>query len=363
LELAPPTNSGRNKKAARVAAPRFPSMNIQENVLLAPFTTFRIGGAARFFVRAQNVVDVELAMRFAHEKKLSVFVLGGGSNILISDLGFNGLVIKNEIRGIAEEAVGDSVRLIAGAGEDWDGFVKYAVEEKGLYGLENLSLIPGTVGATPVQNVGAYGTEAKDTIEWVEVYNSTTKMIEKLIGADCQFAYRDSIFKHERKGNVILRVAFLLKKNGKLSTDYKDVKKYFEERSAEPSLCGVRNAIVEIRTNKLPDVSKIGTAGSFFKNKTILKTEYQKLLEKYPLLPAFPVDETRVKIPTAWILDNVCGYKGLTRGNVGVYQNQALVLVNFGQGTAEEIKSLADEMASCVKEKMDISISPEVEYI
>ena len=337
-------------------------MKIQENVSLAPFTTFRIGGAARFFVHASSVADVEEALAFAEEKNLSIFILGGGSNILISDAGFDGLVIKNEIRGITEELQGDSTRIIAGAGESWDDLVKFAVEKKGLYGLENLSFIPGTVGAAPVQNIGAYGSEVKDTIEWVEVYNSKTKKIEKISNIECHFAYRDSVFKHEKKHNVILRVAFLLQKNSKLSIDYKDVKKYFEDRKSQPSLCGVRDAIVEIRKNKLPDTSKIGTAGSFFKNVTIPKNNYEDLLKKYPLMPAFTQDQM-VKVPTAWILDNVCGFKGVRRGEVGVYQNQALVLVNFGKGTAQEIKNLSNEMIASVKEKTGIVISPEVEFI
>ena len=348
-------------------------MIIKENVSLAPFTTFRIGGAARFFVQVGNVNELKEAVVFAVEKNIPIFVLGGGSNVLISDSGFDGLVIKNEIKGISEEAgagtSSDFVRIIAGAGENWDDLVKYTVEEKGLYGLENLSWIPGTVGASPVQNIGAYGAEAKDTIEWVEVYNPTTAKIEKLSNVDCLFGYRDSIFKHERKNDIILRVAFLLKKNGKLSLEYKDLQKYFEERKSTPSLCVVRDAVVEIRKNKLPDLSKVGTAGSFFKNQTILKSEYEKLLEKYPAMPAFPVDQKsesgqeQVKIPTAWILDNVCGFKGLRRGEVGVHENQALVLVNFGNGTAQEIKALADEMITSVKEKTGISIAPEVEFI
>ena len=340
-------------------------MTIKENVLLAPYTTFRIGGTARFFVQAKSVAEVIEAVDYAEKNNLKYFVLGGGSNLLISDNGFDGLVIKNEIAGIVEEGN----RIISGAGEGWDDFVKYTVEEKGLYGLENLSLIPGTVGASPVQNIGAYGIEVKDTIEWIEVYNPKTKAIEKLSKADCNFGYRDSIFKHERKGNIILRVAFTLSKNGKLSLDYKDIKNYFANKLSTPSLCDMRNAIIDIRINKLPDISKVGTAGSFFKNSTIPKNEYQKLLEKYPATPAFPVEqksasgEDQVKIPTAWILDNVCGFKGLRREDVGVYENQALVLVNFGKGTAEEIRALADEMIASVKEKTGISISPEVEFV
>jgi len=347
-------------------------MKIQENVLLAPYTTFRIGEAARFFVQAQSVVDIEEAVAFAERggeqksaegKNLPIFILGGGSNVLISDAGWNGLVIKVELKGMTEESEGESVRFIVSAGENWDDFVKYVVEDRGLHGLENLSAIPGTVGASPVQNIGAYGAEAKDTIEWVEVYDSIAKKVERLMNADCKFGYRDSIFKHERKNNIILRVAFLLKEKGKLSLEYKDLERYFTGRTSTPSLCDTRNAIIKIRAGKFPDLFKIGTAGSFFRNIVILKTDYKELLKKYPFMPCFSVDETKVKVPLAWILDKVCGLKGARRGDVGVYQNQALVLVNYGKGTAEDVKKLAGEMAASVKEKTGIVISPEVEFV
>lgn len=363
-------------------------MKIQENVLLAPYTTFRIGGAARFFVHAQNVADVEAAVAFAkegqdEEKHLPIFILGGGSNILVSDNGFSGLVIKNELPGIVEDEITDvelaknNVRIIVSAGEDWDKFVKYTVEEKGLYGLENLSSIPGTVGASPVQNIGAYGVEAKNTIEWVEVYNPATKKVEKLSNIDCRFGYRDSIFKHERKSNIILRVAFLLQKKGNISIEYKDLKNYFANHAGELFPHEVRDAVIKIRTEKFPDLSKFGTAGSFFKNAVIPRADYRTLLKKYPSAPAFLVDSSRmiqdpsqekiedlaVKVPTAWILDKVCGFKGVRRGEVGVFANQALVLVNFGSGTAEEVKKMAEEMIFCARQKTGITIHPEVEFV
>lgn len=347
-------------------------MTIQENVPLAPFTTFRIGGAARFFVRAKTVDEVREAVTFAQGKNpdgkiLPIFILGGGSNLLVSDTGFDGVVIKNEIKGIEFEEKDDECVVSAGAGESWDALVSAAVE-KGLYGLENLSLIPGTVGASPVQNIGAYGVEAKDLIDWVEVYNPESGKIEQLKNADCQFGYRDSIFKRERKNNIILRVAFLLQKTGAVNIEYKDLKNYFAEKgigSAKvlPTLQSVRKAVIEIRTKKLPDLAKVGTAGSFFKNAVITKIEAESLVKKYPELPVFQTDGDNVKVPTAWILDKICGFKGLRKGNVGVYENQALVLVNFGGGTAQEIKNLAQEMIVSVKQKTGITISPEVEFV
>ena len=167
----------------------------------------------------------------------------------------------------------------------------------------------------------------------------------------------------QRKNNIILRVAFLLKKNGSLALDYKDLKNYFAGRVGAPSLCDVRDAVIKIRTSKLPDLAKIGTAGSFFKNPTILKERYAELVKKYPDLPSYPADGESVKVSAAWILDNVCGFRGVRRGAVGVYENQALVLVNFGGGTAQEIKKLADEMIACVKEKTGIVLVPEVEFV
>lgn len=359
-------------------------MRIQENISLAPFTTFRIGGAARFFVQARSVADIEAAAAFARRGTgrdgHRMIVLGGGSNVLVSDLGWDGLVIKMELKGITEETQGESVRVIAGAGEDWDSFVKYTVEERALYGLENLSLIPGTVGASPVQNIGAYGVEAKDAIDWVEVYDPATKKIETLSNAQCRFGYRDSIFKHERKNHVILRVAFLLRKNGKPLIGYKDLERFFTNRAGHagtPSLGEVRDAIIAIREKKFPDLSKTGTAGSFFKNVVIPRADHDELLKQYPAMPCFPigapdgagdiaqdkVEKPMVKVPTAWIMDNVCGFKGLRRGDVGVFENQAIVLVNFDKGTAQEVKTLADEMMASVKRKTGITISPEVEFV
>jgi UDP-N-acetylmuramate dehydrogenase len=344
------------------------TMTVQENVLLAPFTTFRIGGAARFFTCVKTLVELEEAVAFAEEKKvdgksLPIFILGGGSNVLVSDEGWNGLVIKVEPKGIIEEVEGQSIRFIVSAGENWDDFVKYTVEDRGLFGLENLSSIPGNVGASPVQNVGAYGAEAKDTIEWVEIYDPKTKKVEKLSNADCHFGYRDSIFKHERKGNVILRVAFLLKESGKLALEYKDLKRYFTGYVGTPSLRQTRNAIIQIRRNKFPDLTKIGTAGSFFRNVVISKVVYKELLKKYPFMPCFTVDDLNVKVPLAWILDKLCGFRGARRGEVGIYEKQALVLVNYGKGTAQDVKKLADEIIVSVKEKTGLVIFPEVEFV
>ncbi len=337
-------------------------MTIEENVSLASLTTFRIGGKARYFARVTSWQDIKEVTDFAEEKNIPYFTLGGGSNILISDQGFNGLVIKNEIKGIVKENVEDYELLTVGAGEDWDSFVAKTVE-KGLFGLENLSLIPGTVGAAPVQNIGAYGSEIKDRIHIVEAYDPKEKGLKGFKAEQCGFEYRDSKFKHEFRHMIITSVVFKLKKTGTTNIEYKDLKNYFAEHTIEPTLDNVRKAVIEIRTKKLPDVTKIGTAGSFFKNPAIFKTEYEELLKKYPDMPSFPYKNSMVKVPAAWILDNVCGFKGVKKGHVGVHQNQALVLVNDGGATAKEVLDLANEMIASVKEKTGITLQPEVEYV
>ncbi|MDQ3014262.1 MAG: UDP-N-acetylmuramate dehydrogenase [bacterium] len=350
---------------------------IQENISLKDLTTFHIGGPARYFVVVTSTEELKEAVAFAKEKLLQIFILGGGSNILVSDQGFPGLVIKIEIQGIeTREVDGNKVEVIAGAGEDWDQFVGKMVEH-GLYGIENLSLIPGSVGAAPVQNIGAYGVEAKDSISWVEVLNIETGEVEKLSNAQCAFAYRDSIFKTpEGKKYIITRVAFSLSREGKLSTEYKDVAEYIKNNNVvEINLQKIRDIVIAIRTAKLPDVRHVGTAGSFFKNPIIAEIQFNELKKQYPDLPGFTTashpsfskegqgDGVSIKIPAAWLLDKLCGFKGYRVGNVGVYKTQALVLVNFNGATANEIFSLSEKMIACVKEKTNIILEREVHII
>lgn len=339
-------------------------MQIEKDKSLKEFTTFRIGGKAQFFCVVQNEDEVGEAVVFAQEKKLPIFVLGGGSNILISDNGFAGLVVKMEMNGI--EFIDDengNTRVTVKAGEGWDDFVRIAVE-KSLYGIENLSLIPGTVGAAPVQNIGAYGCEVKDTIDTVRVFDTKENTFKDFSNFDCQFGYRDSLFKREAGRYIVTVVTFILKKNGKVNIDYKDVREYFAAKDIEnPSLAGVRNAVVEIRNNKLPNVKKVGTAGSYFKNPIISSVLSKELKTKYPELPIYPLNDTHVKVSLAWIIDRICGFKGVVKGNVGTYRNQALVIVNNRNATAAEIISFADEIKKIVKEKTGIEIEEEVQMI
>jgi UDP-N-acetylmuramate dehydrogenase len=245
-------------------------MDTQENISLKELTTFKIGGNARFFARIKNISDLEKAITFAHEKNLKIFVLGGGSNILFHDQGFDGLVVKMEIMDVVINGnVGDKVIVSAGAGVEWDLLVAGTVAHR-LYGLENLSLIPGTVGAAPVQNIGAYGSEVKNTIEWVEAIDIDTGNVRRFSNHECAFGYRTSFFKTPAgKKYIIARVGFSLTRNGKINTSYRDIAEYIKNNAisdAELSLQKIRDMVIDIRTKKLPNLKEYGTAGSFFKN-------------------------------------------------------------------------------------------------
>ncbi len=334
-------------------------MKIEKNKSLKEFTTFKIGGSAQFFCAVENEEELVEAVAFSKAENLPIFVLGGGSNILISDEGFHGLVIKMEMKGVEYEGA----RVTVQAGEDWDAFVEKTVEQ-GLYGLENLSLIPGTVGAAPVQNIGAYGSEVKDTIESVRVFDTAENVFKDFLNHHCEFEYRNSLFKREAGRYIIVSTTFVLKKDGKVNIGYKDLRDYFSTKNlSQPTLQEVRNAVVEIRTNKLPDVRKVGTAGSFFKNPIITHGQANELEKRFTGLPIFPVDDAYVKISLAWILDKVCGFKGVSKGNVGTYKNQALVLVNNGNATATEIISFAEEIKKVVRKKTGIEIEEEVQRV
>lgn len=340
-------------------------MIFEENKILAPLTTMRVGGPARFFKVASNDAEISEAIAFAEEKGRPLFVLGEGSNILVADEGISGLVLKIAPASLSfEDYPNGHALLTADAGAHWDALVGEAVS-KNLCGIENLSLIPGTAGAAPVQNIGAYGAELSGTLEWVEVFNTRTKKKSRLIKEECGFGYRDSIFKkNDGTCLIITRIALLLKKDGALNIGYKDTREYFAARgNAKPTLSEVRRAIIDIRTAKLPDLEKVGTVGSFFKNPIITKSHYDALCAKYPGLPGFVLPNEEVKIPLAWILDHICEIKGARRGAVGTHEKQPLAIVNYGGATAREIKAFADELARAVKEKTKIMPEYEVSFV
>jgi UDP-N-acetylmuramate dehydrogenase len=337
-------------------------MELAAQVPLSRCTTFRLGGPARFFVSVTSLPELREALAYARERSLRVLVMGGGSNLLVTDEGWPGLVIQIAIKGREyDEAIEGDARLIASAGEDWDSLVQDTVTQ-GLWGLENLSRIPGTVGATPVQNVGAYGVEVKDHIEWVEALNTKTDGLEILSNSACKFGYRDSLFKStEGRHYIVTRVAFRLKTKPLPRLEYKDLKAVFGERTDVP-VEEVRKAVCEIRDKKFPNMDKVGTAGSFFKNPIIERDQYEAIQKWAPRIPAYVVDDAHVKVPAAWLLDQL-GYKGLREGSVGCHDAQPLVLVYYGNGCARDMIFFARDIMRRVKEKFDITLEPEVRII
>ncbi len=339
-------------------------MNIKEQVPLAPYTTFHIGGPARFFVHAPSIEEIKEALSFAKERNIPVLILGGGSNVLIDDAGFDGLVIKIELSGVELQKNAAEVLLVAGAGENWDGVVARAVGE-GLWGIENLSGIPGTMGAAPVQNIGAYGTELKDTLTWVEVLDTETKEIKKMSNAECAFGYRTSIFKKNPGRFVVLRVALTLHAQGAANLAYRDLAEAFVGIPA-PGLGDIRAAVLAIRARKFPDLAHEGTAGSFFLNPTISIQKAAELAAQFPALPQYP-GELGVKISLAWLLDNALQLKGAAVAGARLFEKQPLVIVAqnppAGGCSSRDVVALAHKVKKEVKEKIGIEIELEVKII
>ena len=334
-------------------------MTPQAQVQLAPYTTFGIGGDTSWFCDCSSESEIESAITFAKEKQLPVFILGGGSNVLVSDAGFDGVTIKNSIVGIEVISETDTDVLIeVGAGEVFDELVAWSVGQ-GYWGLENLSHIPGSVGATPIQNVGAYGVEIDSVVESVRTFNSSTGVWKTFSKKDCQFGYRDSFFKSPvGREYVVVSVTFRLRKDPTRILSYRDLAERFSD--SEPTQTEIREAVIEIRSAKFPDWHTIGTAGSFFKNPIIPTKHYMSLRERYPELPGFVVSDTETKVPLGWILDKICGVRGRQVGPVGSYQGQALVIINTGGATAAAVSAFAEDIASQVKEKTEIEIEWEV---
>lgn len=333
-------------------------LHIQKNVSLAQYTTFCIGGPAEYFVEVDSKETLREAIAWAQHRGHVITVLGGGSNVLVSDDGIAGLVIKNSVTGITYDEESDTVRATVGAGVAWDDFVQQTVEKK-LWGIENLSGIPGSVGATPIQNVGAYGVEVGNVIQAIEVFDTTTGTFTMLTPLQCSFAYRHSMFKETAgKKYIVAAVTFCLHKNGTPNLSYADLENYFGTNT--PTLSQIRTAVLEIRARKFPDLTKVGTAGSFFKNPILPNAQFDALKKKFPRVSHFPVSATEVKVSLGWILDNVCGLKGYTEGNVSTYRNQALVVVNNGNASAKEITAFAQTISEKVFEKTRIRVEWEV---
>ncbi|HVX90794.1 MAG TPA: UDP-N-acetylmuramate dehydrogenase [Candidatus Paceibacterota bacterium] len=332
-------------------------MTTRESVSLASLTTFRIGGPAAYVVDCESESDVRDAIAFAREHALPFVVLGGGSNVLAPDDGYAGVVIRPHLTRLSFDERDDGVLAIAEAGVPWDAFVREACM-RSLWGVENLAGIPGSVGAAPIQNIGAYGAEVAETVEWVEVLDPETGDVTRVSNADCAFGYRDSRFKRN-PGTIILRVAFLLKKDGAPRIGYADLARAQEQGTPLTTPSEIAAAVRAIRAKKFPDLSHEGTAGSFFKNPHITAEAFAALKERYPELPGFP-SGALVKVPLAWILDRVLNLRGFTHGNARLYEAQPLVLATTFGARAEEVRALAALVNARVKETTGIELEWEV---
>lgn len=333
-------------------------MIIRENVPLSSLTTFRVGGNARFVTECESKEDVKDALVFAREQKLPWSVLGEGSNVLAKDGGYPGVVIAMRIPDTAAVESDQGILLTAGAGVHWDTLVHDAAA-RGLWGLENLAGIPGTVGAAPVQNIGAYGMEVKDTLYEVHVINARTGEEQVFANDACDFGYRESRFKKEPE-LVIVSVSFLLQRDGEPQIGYKDLAAAAAQGIDLTTPESIGNAVRAIRARKFPDLSVVGTAGSFFKNPTIPGVTYDTLKERYPDMPGFP-NEHGVKIPLAYVLDHILDLRGYTEGNISLFTQQPLVLVTHEGATEEEIDTFADAIEARVREATGIAIEREVQ--
>lgn len=339
-------------------------LNIEENINLGPYTTLKIPALAKYFVVIENENEIQEAIALANTKNLPLFILGGGSNLLFSkDLQV--IVLKNELKGIKiVKETDEQVHLEAASGESWSAVVHYAVSNN-WGGIENLFYVPGTVGAAPVQNIGAYGVELKDVFESLRAMDLKSGEIKTFSVDDCHFGYRDSVFKNEAKNRYfILSITLRLTKKPELKLDYGDIKAKLEEKNIkEPSVKEVAEIIREIRDSKLPNPAVLANAGSFFKNPEVSKAFFNKLQLEYPEIKYFPGSkEGLIKIPAGWLIEQA-GFKGERFGNVGMYEKQALILVNYGGASAQEVLDHTNRVQTGVEQKFGIKIEPEVNII
>ncbi|WP_404812810.1 UDP-N-acetylmuramate dehydrogenase [Capnocytophaga canimorsus] len=332
-------------------------MNILKNISLKPYNSFGIDVIAETFVEITSEADLKQALKLFPQ----CFVLGGGSNMLLTkDIAIPVLHIQNKGISIIKED-SDFIWIKAEAGENWHKFVLFCLE-KGYGGLENLALIPGNVGTTPVQNIGAYGVEIKDVMESCQAINIQNFENKTFTNSDCHFAYRESIFKTTEKGNyIITSVTFkLTKQNHILNIHYGDIQKVLAEKGiSSPTPSEIAQAVMTIRKQKLPDPKTLGNSGSFFKNPIVNQSLAEKIRNQYSQMPYYEMPEARVKIPAGWLIET-CGLKGYRQGDAGVHKNQALVLVNYGKASGTDIWNLATTIQQKVKNTFGIDIEPEV---
>ena len=337
-------------------------LQIQENISLKPYNSFGIDVKASYF--AEIFSEADLVRLFKNEivKSQKLLVIGGGSNVLFTQ-DYKGLVVKISIKGIKSEMIEGKVLVTAGAGEVWNDFVNYCVGNH-YAGVENLSLIPGTVGASPIQNIGAYGVELKDVFESCSAFEIKTGKTKTFTYDDCHFGYRESIFKGELKGQyIITSVTFRLSAEAKINTSYGAIETELLNRGIEnPNIADVSAAVSHIRVSKLPDPSTIGNAGSFFKNPVIEKYEFADIVAKHPDVVHYPTADDKIKLAAGWLIEQ-CGWKGKVVGQTGTWKNQALVLVNHGHATGTEVYHFSEQIIDSVKSTFGVTLEREVNIL
>jgi len=338
-------------------------MNIIENYPLLKLNTFGIDVKAKYFTSINTINELIEVTKTNVFKDLELLILGGGSNILLTK-DFDGLVILNNIKG--KEIIDQnqqSIFLKIGAGENWHELVMYCVDN-GWGGIENLSLIPGNTGTAPMQNIGAYGVEIKETFIELEALEISSGKIVKFNNSDCEFGYRESVFKNKMKNQyIILNITLELKKNPVLNVNYGDVKAVLENQNImNPSLKNLSNAIISIRQSKLPDPKKIGNSGSFFKNPIVSLNQLELIKKKYPNVVNYEINENEFKIAAGWLIERA-GWKGKKFNNYGIHEKQALVLVNYGLANGMEIFELSEKIILDIKDKFGITLEREVNII
>jgi UDP-N-acetylmuramate dehydrogenase len=337
---------------------------IQNNHSLISYNTFGIEAKAKYFTAFESVLHLEEVRKTSQFKKEQKLILGGGSNVLFTQ-NQDALVLLNQIKGIevlSEDK--DSYLIAVGGGENWHEFVLFCIEND-YAGIENMSLIPGSVGASPMQNIGAYGTEIKDVFDSLEAFHIGTGEVHKFDKNDCSFGYRESVFKNKYKGEyIITKVVYRLQKKASLNTSYGAINQELENNKiTNPTIKDVSNAVIAIRQSKLPDPKEIGNSGSFFKNPIVSNSVVEKVKKEYPNLSTYPVDDLFSKVAAGWLIDQA-GWKGKTIENkYGVHKKQALVLVNYGGATGSEIYDLSSDIIASVKEKYGIELEREVNIL
>ncbi len=338
--------------------------SILTNQSLLPFNTFGIESKAKYFTRFESTEDLREIRETEIFKKEQKLILGGGSNVLFTK-NQDAFVLLNQIKGI--DIIGEdkeSYSIAVGGGENWHEFVLFCIENN-YAGIENMSLIPGSVGASPMQNIGAYGTEIKDVFETLEAFHLATGETHTFNKKDCNFGYRESVFKNKYKGEyIITKVVYRLLKKGKINSSYGAINQYLEKANINhPTIKNISDAVIAIRQSKLPDPKKIGNSGSFFKNPIVPNSILESIKKEYPNLSTYPVDENTSKVAAGWLIDQA-GWKGKTIDNkYGVHKNQALVLVNYGGATGSQIYDLSTQIIDSVKDKYGVVLEREVNIL